>query len=66
MEEAVAGIHSRKIGEAMTVATMLVLLLAVATTMWMFTPARPQAVKARRNALQEDLLAAYANQRADR
>ena len=47
-------------------AIMLVLLLASAL-LWMTAEARrPQPAKARRNMLQEDVLAAYAEQRATR
>lgn len=44
---------------------MLVLLLAAVAMIVLFAPARPQPVRARRNPLQEELLTAYVNQRAD-
>ena len=39
--------------------TMLFLLMAATAVMWLHTPAKPQPVRARRNLLQEDLLASY-------
>ena len=44
---------------------MLVLLLAAVSMIVLYAPSRPQPARARRNLLQEDLLAAYVNQRAD-
>lgn len=45
---------------------MLVLLLAAIAMLVLYTPHRAQPARARRNPLQEELLASYANQRADR
>ena len=42
---------------------MLVLLLAVVSMIVLYAPSRPQPARVRRNPLQEDLLAAYVNQR---
>ena len=42
---------------------MLVLLMAAVGFLALYAPARPQPVRARRNPLQEDLLAGYANRR---
>ena len=42
--------------------TLLVLVLAAAAATWLRAPAKPQPVQARRNLLQEELLAAYINQ----
>ena len=44
---------------------MLVVLLAAVAAFWMYAPAKPAPAKVRRNLLQEELLAAYA-QRTDR
>ena len=44
---------------------MLVLVLAAVAMFMLYAPARPQPVRARRNPLQEELLASYVNQRAD-
>ena len=44
---------------------MLVVLLAAVAAFWMYAPAKPQAVKVRRNLLQEEFLAAY-SKRTDR
>lgn len=38
---------------------MLVVLLAAVAAFWMYAPAKPQPAKARRNLLQEELLANY-------
>jgi hypothetical protein len=40
-------------------AMMLVLLLMAAAALAMYAPPKPQPVKARRNVLQEELLARY-------
>ena len=42
--------------------TLLALLLATAAVTWFRVPAKAQPVRARRNLLQEELLAAYINQ----
>jgi hypothetical protein len=42
---------------------MLVLLLAAFAMLALYAPPRPQPVRVRRNPLQEDLLASYANRR---
>ena len=43
--------------------SVLVLLLAAVAVMWLQVPAKPQPVRARRNLLQEELLAAYMDRR---
>ena len=46
---------------------MLVLLLAAVALVMLYAPAaRPQPARIRRNPLQEELLASYVNQRAER
>ena len=45
---------------------MLVLLLAAVSMFLLYAPARPQPARVRRNPLQEELLASYVNQRAER
>lgn len=41
--------------------TLLVLLLTASALAWLQLPAKPQPVRARRNLLQEELLASYIN-----
>ncbi len=46
--------------------TMLVLFLAAAAVLWVQAAAKPHPVRVRRNLLQEELLAAYAEERTRR
>ncbi|MPZ72330.1 MAG: hypothetical protein GEU74_03740 [Nitriliruptorales bacterium] len=52
--------------EAMTMATTLLLLLALTAMVWLYSVNRPQPVKVRRNLRPDEVRAAQLNRRLDR